>query len=187
MNINKKIIFLIILITLILCAGLYFVFSKNGGAIITANKGTCITETKNSGRQLLVPLYPNNTPLSFETGAECNILPRLKQGSIVLYISPRGPDPITLKVAGLPGDTIDIDSGNKLTINGTPFTNSKGTPYILNAADQRTNINKIKTENVGKIPQGFYFLMGDNDKIFLDSSRFGLSDGKDILGILSEQ
>lgn len=148
-------------------------------------KGTCIPQTKNAGRKLLEPQYANNTPLTFDTGPECNIFGRLKQGSIVLYRSPRGPDPITLKVAGLPGDEIGLN-GSALSVNGKEFRNSKGQIYNLGTSKQRAYINEIKTQHGGKLPKGFYFLMGDSDKVFLDSSRFGMSDGKDILGVLAE-
>lgn len=137
-------------------------------------------------RGLMKPMIIDGTMLSFDTGPECKILKKIKQNSIVLYKSPRGPDPIILKVAAMPKDKISLADDNALMINGERYTNSVGEIYRFSANEQQNVISKVAEEHDGKIPKGSYFLLGDNDSIYLDSSRFGLSDGKDILGVLAE-
>ena len=163
--------------------------SDGGGFLARFNavdNGVCVTKTKRAGRKLLVPLYPNNVELSFDTGPECNILDRIERDTIVLALSPRGPDPLPLKVAGLPGDVVTLGAGNVLMINGAVYKSSAGRDYNLNRMTQRNEIDKIKKQNDGKIPEGFYFLMGDNDAGFLDSSNFGLIGADKIQGILQQ-
>lgn len=154
--------------------------------MMVMGQGTCITENKTMARGLMAPLIADGTNLSFDTGPECKILKKVKRNSVVLYQSPRGPDPIILKVAAKPGDTLSLTNDNILLVNGERFLNSKGEIYRLSAREQKDVMAKITTDYNGKVPKGFYFLLGDNDSIFLDSSRFGLADGNDILGILAK-
>jgi signal peptidase I len=159
--------------------------NKGGGSLLSnlvADKGTCVIETKRAGRQLLEPLYPNNTELSFETGPECKILPRLKHGSVVIVKTPRGPAPVTLKIAGLPGDTIGTNANNQVTVNSVLIQNSAGASYSLRNSDQRTTVG-----NTGMLGENQYFVIADNDRIFLDSTHFGPVTGDNILGLLATQ
>lgn len=181
LNINKKSLIIGAAI-LLLCLILFFFFVLRGD-----NKGTCMIENKIAARGLLEPMIADRTDIAFETGVKCKILKRIKQNSIVLYKSPRGPDPITLKVAALPKDKISVSDKNVLLVNGVEYLNSKGEIYRLSAPDQKKIMATIAEDHKGKMPKGFYFLMGDNDSIYLDSSRFGLADGKDILGIRSQE
>ncbi|MCI5059485.1 MAG: signal peptidase I [Alphaproteobacteria bacterium] len=184
---KKGLLVLIFLLLVALSFGWVFHRNQSGvGSAKTAkiDKGVCTVLTKKAGRKLLEPLYPNRTPLSFETGPDCNIIGRVVHGSIVLALSPRGPDPLPLKVAAMPEDEVTLAPGNVLMINGQNYKNSAGRDYRLNRMTQRKNIDKIKKEYEGKVPEGFYFLMGDNDKGFLDSSNFGLIAEDKILGIL---
>ena len=154
--------------------------------IMFMGRGTCITENKTMARGLMKPMIADGTELSFDTGPECKILKKIKQNSVVSYKSPRGPDPIILKVAAMPIDKISLADDNALMINGERYLNSEGEIYRFSANEQQNIIATITEEHNGKIPNGYYFLLGDNDSIYLDSSRFGLSDGKDILGILAK-
>lgn len=175
--INKK--NLLIVSSIIFTALIIILFMMMG-------KGTCITQNKTMARGLMKPMIADGTELSFDTGPECKILKKIKQNSVVLYKSPRGPDPIILKVAAMPEDKISLADDNALVINGERYLNSEGEIYRFSANEQQNVIAAIAEKHNGTIPKGSYFLLGDNDSIYLDSSRFGLSDGKDILGILAE-
>ena len=73
------------------------------------------------------------------------------------------------RVIGLPGETVEYKD-NKLYINGElveeSFNHKDTEDYILNK----------------EIPEGYYFVVGDNRPDSLDSRYIGLINKKDILG-----
>ncbi|MDK2807745.1 MAG: signal peptidase [Clostridiales bacterium] len=75
------------------------------------------------------------------------------------------------RIIGLPGDTIDIQNG-KVFINGSEYSESytQGNTYP----------NSIKVPFV--VPEGSYFVMGDNREISLDSRDLGFFTGEKIEG-----
>lgn len=75
------------------------------------------------------------------------------------------------RVIGLPGETIEIKDGN-LYINDI-LTEE----YYL---DPSTITKDFKLE--GKIPEGYYFVMGDNREISLDSRALGVFSKNKIEG-----
>ncbi len=70
------------------------------------------------------------------------------------------------RVVGVPGDTIKIDSEG-IEINGVLIET-----YLLS--------NTVIYDMV--IPEGYYYVLGDNREHSLDSRFFGMVDDKDILG-----
>ena len=74
------------------------------------------------------------------------------------------------RVIGLPGETIKYEN-NKLYVNGE---------YI-----EENFLDKATTEDfelTGKIPQEYYYVMGDNREISYDSRSIGAFSIKKILG-----
>lgn len=77
---------------------------------------------------------------------------------------------IIKRVIGLPGDKIEY-TDNTLYINGKIYTEK----YLD---------NDTKTEDfiVNSIPEGKYFVLGDNREVSLDSRKIGLIKEEDIEG-----
>ena len=77
------------------------------------------------------------------------------------------------RVIGLPGGTIEYKK-NSLSINGQKIEDEYG--YGITA-----DFN-IKDLNLTKIPEGYYFLVGDNRNNSLDSRYFGCIEKNKIIG-----
>lgn len=87
----------------------------------------------------------------------------LKRGDIVLFDYPRDPSRMFLKrIVGLPGEQIEItDQG--VSIDGRPLDE----PYVLPA--NRSTGRWSPT----RVPDGEYFVMGDNRRNSEDSRHWG--------------
>lgn len=88
-----------------------------------------------------------------------------------LFVSPNTQKTLIKRVIGLPGDSIEVKDGI-VKING----------------EVEQNVH-VSSENVGevfvqKIPEGQYFMMGDNRAVSLDSrsDMVGLIQEKDLVG-----
>ncbi len=96
---------------------------------------------------------------------------------VVVLHPPNELDNIYLKrVIGLPGERIDYQEGEL-------YVNSK------QVADEFANQteNFIWEQIAGEpIPEGYYFVLGDNRMVSKDSRIFGLVPEKQILGIVTE-
>lgn len=75
------------------------------------------------------------------------------------------------RIIGLPGEIVKV-SDNKLYINGEEIDE----PFL----DEDTFTNDFELKE--KIPEGYYFVMGDNREISLDSRVLGLFSEDDIEG-----
>jgi signal peptidase I len=78
-----------------------------------------------------------------------------QRGDIVVFQQPNRPD-LVKRIVGLPGDRIKIEGG-RVFINGKVLAED----YL--PAGRRTDPGDFVTEGVEKrVPEGHYFLMGDN-------------------------
>ena len=80
------------------------------------------------------------------------------------------------RIIGLPGETVEYKDG-KLYINGKIMKES-------------FNVFETKDFNITElgydvIPEGYYFVVGDNRNASLDSRRIGLINKKDIEGTIN--
>ena len=82
------------------------------------------------------------------------------------------------RVIGLPGDTVSYKQ-NKLYINGTYIRET----FLKN--HQRTADFNLEDIGYEKIPEGYYFVMGDNRTNSTDSRVLGLIPEEDIEGTTS--
>ncbi|MCM8821079.1 MAG: signal peptidase I [Candidatus Omnitrophica bacterium] len=94
----------------------------------------------------------------------------LKRYDIVIIDAPKGKKEIlTKRIIGLPSETIEVKDGD-VYINGEKLNE----PYIKEQPDY-----ELLKE---KIPEGSYFLLGDNRNKSEDSSVWGPVDGSFIRG-----
>jgi signal peptidase I len=94
----------------------------------------------------------------------------IKRKDIVALLSPkRGKEILVKRVIGLPGEKIKIENGY-VYINGEKLEE----PYIKEKPE-------YLYEEI-KIPEGFYFLLGDNRNESEDSTEWGPIEKKLIIG-----
>lgn len=88
-----------------------------------------------------------------------------------LFVNEKTNKTLIKRVIGLPGDSITLHDG-VLTLNGVIMNE----PYVSSE-----NIGDVDIE---KLPEGKYFMMGDNRAVSLDSrsDMVGQIDQKDIIG-----
>ena len=126
-----------------------------------------------------------------------------RRGDIVVFYSPENGIRLVKRVVGLPGDVIAMDQ-NRLSINGHVLNyaptaldrsaedeinqtarhlffmeNLPGREHVVMLSPQRPSLNSFGPVT---IPQGKYFMMGDNRDNSADSRYFGLVDRHLILG-----
>ncbi|OGF44916.1 MAG: signal peptidase I [Candidatus Firestonebacteria bacterium RIFOXYC2_FULL_39_67] len=101
---------------------------------------------------------------------------KVERFDIIVFKAPIEKKPVYIKrCVGLPGDKVEIRK-KRLFINGIEQTE----PY---AKHIDTNVIKERDDYfLLVIPQGKYFVLGDNRDSSYDSRHFGLIDKKDIVG-----
>lgn len=95
------------------------------------------------------------------------------------------------RIKGLPGDKLslkqfELTNKYEITINDKPLKNAENESVkVTFGSTYYSNIEKLISNIDGVIPQGMYFLLGDNTVNSRDSRSFGLVDEKDILGVVN--
>jgi signal peptidase I len=98
---------------------------------------------------------------------------RPQRGDIVLFESPGGGEESLIKrVVGVPGDTIEVRAGT-LYVNGR----RQREPYVN---DHLRNMQSAYGPT--EVPEGHYFMMGDNRGNSADSRFFGPVPEEDLIG-----
>jgi len=103
-----------------------------------------------------------------------------KRGDVVVFIYPEDRSKDFIKrLIGLPGDTIEIRD-KKILLNGQPYSDNHGV-YVDNlvipgSVQPRDNFGPVT------VPEGSFFVMGDNRDESYDSRFWGFVNQKDILG-----
>lgn len=100
-----------------------------------------------------------------------------ERGEIVVFQGET--DKLIKRVIGLPGDEVDLID-QVVYINGEPIDESM---YINLAEVQQGVLPNYSVTFPFKVPDGQYFLMGDNRGNSLDSRYFGAVPREDILAI----
>jgi signal peptidase I len=126
-----------------------------------------------------------------------------ERGDIVVCFSPEDGVRLVKRVIGLPGDTIEMKN-NTLFLNGRPVDYTKiSRKYtellsgkrkvrcvlaiedldgISHAVMSIPSIEAIRSFGPVAVPQGSYFVMGDNRDSSRDSRYFGFVDRESIVG-----
>lgn len=113
-------------------------------------------------------------------GTELMQVGELERGEIVVFVSPsdRSTDLIK-RVIAIPGDTVEIRD-KKVLVNGEPIDDPHAhfsdTSVIPEKSGHRDNMPPLK------IPEGKFFVMGDNRDRSFDSRFWGLANVDDIKG-----
>ena len=113
---------------------------------------------KNEGRGMM-PAIRDGDQLFVERNPD-----QLERGDIIIFYYPEDTTKSYLKrIVGLPGETLMIEDG-KITINGTLLEE----PYLPDEWKSQDSLSEPV-----KIPDGHYFVLGDNRRNSSDSRYWG--------------
>lgn len=99
-------------------------------------------------------------------------------GDVVVFKAPNDPDKDYIKrVIGTPGDTVGILDG-KVTLNGKVLDESA----YLKPDLVTSGSNFLREDQTVVVPDGNFFVMGDNRGFSSDSREWGFVPKKNILG-----
>lgn len=96
------------------------------------------------------------------------------------YTTAQEPRTIVKRVIGLPGETLEITSDNRILINGALLEE----PYLTDEAKLATFVAGQQTRF--ELAENMYFIMGDNRGNSLDSRYFGAVAADEIVGAMDE-
>jgi len=126
-----------------------------------------------------------------------------QRGDIVVFYSPKDGTRLVKRVIGLPGDTVELRN-ERLFLNGRPVdyaTLEPNIPAQLSGSERARSlfasehlpdhshavmaikgVQAMRTFGPVQVPEGHYFMMGDNRDNSFDSRYFGTVDRSRILG-----
>lgn len=119
--------------------------------------------------------YSVRVPL---VGTELFKVGDLERGEIVVFVSPNDPNTDLIKrVIAIPGDTIEIRN-KKVFVNGEPIPD----PHAHFTDDTITTSSHRDNMPPTQVPEGKFFVLGDNRDRSYDSRFWGFANVADIKG-----
>jgi len=126
-----------------------------------------------------------------------------ERGDVVVFYSPKDGKRLVKRLIGLPGDTVELQN-EKLVINGKPMEYAESNPEITvqlpeaeraravfatellleqpHAVMALNGVPAMRTFGPVQVPDGHYFMMGDNRDDSFDSRYFGTVARDQIVG-----
>ena len=133
-------------------------------------EGTSMTPTLISGERLLVNRFVYARTESVLFRGDNYVFHGPDRGDIIIFHPPGGYDTDFVKrVIGVPGDVIDIR-------NGSVYVNDDLEAYTGQSTSAQGGIYPRT------VPEGQYFVLGDNRRVSNDSRSWGFVRAEDILG-----
>jgi signal peptidase I len=121
----------------------------------------------------MVPTFENNEYLIVDEISYRIHEP--ERGDVIIFRYPKDPSKFFIKrIIGLPGETLTIN-GQKITVKNEshPEGFTVDEPYVKNQATNELTVT---------LPEGQYFVMGDNRSASSDSRVWGNVPEKNIIG-----
>ncbi|MGQ0735714.1 MAG: signal peptidase I [Acidobacteriota bacterium] len=106
---------------------------------------------------------------------ERSVLPMraVRRGDVIVFKFPEEPERDFIKrVVGLPGDTLELKS-RQVLINGSPLEEPYAHYLFPASQDEETSFNVRERYGPVTVPDGHYFMMGDNRDNSQDSRYWG--------------
>lgn len=123
----------------------------------------------------MYPTFDSNDKVVMST------VSKIDRFDIVVFTDPMNKT-VVKRVIGLPGDSLRYES-DQLYINGErieePFLDIT---EIIDESGLWTSNFKMINDNGNKVPEGHYFLMGDNRRYSYDSRFYGAVSSEEVLG-----
>jgi signal peptidase I len=132
------------------------------------------------GDHILVNKFIYGSKIPF-TGSRVLKLRDPRQGDVIVFEYPEDPSKDFIKrVVGTPGDTVEVKN-KQVFVNGKVYANPhevhKESEIIPKEANPRDNKDAVK------VPEGSYFVMGDNRDRSYDSRFWGFVSNDKIKGL----
>lgn len=100
-----------------------------------------------------------------------------QRGEVVILTNPRNKDQVFIKrVIGLPGETVRLEEGH-VFVNGNPLSEPYLPTGVVTGGESFLNDGSEIT-----VPQGSYFVLGDNRGASSDSREFGPVNADLLIG-----